>query len=254
MTSATLHHIERGQGDPLVLLHPIGLDHSFWPGLIERCSGFRRVLAFDLPGHGRSPAAPQATMAAYVEAVKQTLDALAIEKAAVLGLSFGGMIAQELAIRFPDRVSRLIACACGARIPPEAREAVAARGQAALEGGMSAVVDATLQRWFTSSFMSDPAVDKVRDRLLSDDPRQWDAGWRAIASHDALDRLPKLAIPTLVVAGEVDLGTPVPAARAIADAVSGARLVVIPRAPHMLQIECAETFVGHVAAFLGEKG
>jgi 3-oxoadipate enol-lactonase len=251
---AALHHIERGQGEPLVLLHPIGLDHSFWPGLIELCAATRRVFAFDLPGHGRSPAAPEATMTAYVEAVKQTLDALAIEKAAVLGLSFGGMIAQELAIRFPDRVDRLIVCACAARIPPEAREAVAARGQASLERGMSAVVDTTLQRWFTASFMGDPAVAKVRARLLADDPEQWDAGWRVIATHDALDRLPKLAIPTLVIAGEVDLGTPVLAARAVAEAVPGARLVVIPGAPHMLQIECSETFVGHVAAFLEEQG
>lgn len=191
-------------------------------------------------------------MTAYVEAVKQTFDALAIEEATLLGLSFGGMIAQELAIRFPNRVNRLIACACGARIPAEAREAVAARGQAALDGGMSAVVDLTLQRWFTSPFMGDPAVAKVRARLLEDDPQQWNAGWRVIATHDALDRLPRLAIPTLVVAGEVDLGTPVPAARAIAEAVPGARLVVVPGAPHMLQIECAETFVGHVAAFLDE--
>lgn len=253
MASVTLHHMERGRGEPLVLLHPIGLDHSFWPELIERCAGFRRVLAFDLPGHGRSPAAAEATMTAYVDAVTRTLDALRIEKTAVLGLSFGGMIAQELAIRSADRVDRLIACACGARIPPEAREAVASRGRAAIEDGMSAVVDATLQRWFTPSFMSDPAVDKVRARLLSDDPEQWNAGWRAIAAHDALSRLPNLNIPTLVVAGEVDLGTPVPAARAIADAVPGGRMVVIPGAPHMLQIECAETFVGHVAAFL-EQG
>jgi 3-oxoadipate enol-lactonase len=252
MASAALHHVERGQGDPLVLLHPIGLDHSFWPGLVERCATSRRVLAFDLPGHGRSPPASQATMTAYVEAVKQTLDALAIEKAAVLGLSFGGMIAQELAISFPDRINRLIACACGARIPQEAREAVLARGQAALDGGMSAVVDSTLQRWFTSPFMGDPAVAKVHARLLEDDPQQWNAGWRVIATHDALARLPRLAIPTLVVAGEVDLGTPVPAARAIAEAVPGARLVIMPGAPHMLQIECAETFVGHVAAFLDE--
>jgi 3-oxoadipate enol-lactonase len=254
MASAALHYIERGQGDPLVLLHPVGLDHSFWPGLIERCAATRRVLALDLPGHGRSPAASEATMTAYVEAVKQTLDTLAIEKATLLGLSFGGMIAQELAIRFPDRVSRLIACACGARIPPEAREAVAVRGKAALDGGMSAVVDTTLQRWFTASFMDDPAVAKVRARLLADDPGQWNAGWRVIASHDALDRLPQLAIPTLVVAGEVDLGTSVPAARAIAEAVPGARLVVVPGAPHMLQIECGETFVRQVAAFLEEQG
>ena len=211
------------------------------------------MLAFDLPGHGRSPAAPDATMTAYVEAVERTLDALGIENAAVLGLSFGGMIAQELAIRFPARVSRLIACACGARVPREAREAVEARGRAALEGGMSAVVDATLQRWFTSSFMGDPAVDKVRDRLVSDDPEQWNSGWRVIATHDTLSRLPNLDIPTLVVVGEFDLGAPVPAARAIADAVSGARLVVLLGAPHMLQIECVDAFVGHVEAFLEEQ-
>lgn len=252
MASGALHHTERGQGDALVLLHPIGLDHSFWPGLVERCAATHRVLAFDLPGHGRSAPAPQATMTAYVEAVKQTFDALAIEEATLLGLSFGGMIAQELAIRFPNRVSRLIACACAARIPAEARAAVAARGQAALDGGMSAVVNSTLQRWFTSPFMGDPAVAKVRARLLEDDPQQWNAGWRVIATHDALDRLPGLAISTLVVAGEVDLGTPVPAARAIAEAVPGARLVFVPGAPHMLQIECAETFAGHVAAFLDE--
>jgi 3-oxoadipate enol-lactonase len=245
--------MERGRGEPLVLLHPIGLDHSFWLGLIERCAATRRVLALDLPGHGRSPAAADTSMTAYVEAVTQTLDALGVEKTAVLGLSFGGMIAQELAIRFPDRVSRLIACACGARIPPEARDAVAARGRAALEGGMSSVVDATLERWFTSSFMGDPAVDRVRDRLLSDDPEQWNAGWSVIATHDALGGLPNLDVPTLVVAGEMDLGTPVSAARAVADAVPGARLIVLPGAPHMLQIECAEPFARHVTAFLEER-
>lgn len=253
MTSGALHCVERGQGRPLALLHPIGLDHSFWPELIERCAATHRILAFDLPGHGRSRAAPQATMTAYVEAVKQTLGSRVNGKATVLGLSFGGMIAQELALRFPDSVGCLIACACGARIPQEAREAVRARGQAALDGGMSAVVDTTLQRWFTSSFMGDPAVTKVRDRLLADDPEQWNAGWRVIATHEAFDRLPRLAIPTLVVAGEADLGTPVPAARLIAEAVPGARFVVVPGAPHMLQIECAETFVAHVTAFLSEQ-
>jgi 3-oxoadipate enol-lactonase len=236
-----------------VLLHPIGLDHSFWPRLIERCAATRRVLALDLPGHGRSPAAAEASMAAYVEAVKETLDALGVGTAAVLGLSFGGMIAQELAIRFPDRVRRLVVCACGARIPPESREAVLARGRAAIEGAMPSVIGATLERWFTPSFMGDPAVDRVRSRLFSNDPEQWNAGWSVIATHDALDRLPDLAIPTLVIAGEMDRGTPVSAARTIADAVPGARLIVLPGAPHMLQIECAERFVRHVTAFLEER-
>ena len=74
-----------------------------------------------------------------------------------------------------------------------------------------------------------------------------------IATHDALDRLPDLAIPTLVIAGEMDRGTPVSAARTIADAVPGGRLVVLPGAPHMLQIECAGPFTRHVTAFLEER-
>jgi len=253
MASFKLRHTEHGRGDPLVLLHPIGLDRSFWSGLVERCAATRRVIALDLPGHGQSPALAEISMAAYVEAVKQTIDALGIGTAAVLGLSFGGMIAQEFAIRFPDRVSRLVACACGARMPPEARDAVLARGRAALDHGMSSVIDTTLERWFTPSFMDDPAVDRVRGRLLTDDAGQWNAGWSVIAAHDALDRLPNLAIPTLVVAGEMDRGTPVSAARAIADAVPGARLAVLSGAPHMLQIERPEPFARHVTAFLEER-
>jgi 3-oxoadipate enol-lactonase len=251
MTSSKLHYIERGQGSPLVLLHPIGLDHSFWSGLIERRAERHRVIAFDLPGHGRSPpVAGESTMAGYAAMIDGAFGELDIRQASVLGVSFGGMIAQELAIRHPDRVGRLVACACGARIPAEARDAIRARGKAALDGGMAAVVETTLQRWFTPGFMTDAAVTRVRERLLSDDPGQWNLSWHAIAGHDALDRLPSLRIPTMVLVGDSDLGTPVPAARAIADAVPGSRFVVAPGAPHMVQIECADRFAALVTDFL----
>lgn len=74
--------------------------------------------------------------------------------------------------------------------------------------------------------------------------------WEAVAEHDALGRLPALDIPTLVIAGETDLATPLEAKRALAAAIPASRLVVLPDAPHMMQIECAEPFQAAVMNFL----
>lgn len=252
MPDLPLHYTSAGRGPALVLLHPVGLDNTFWGPLVERASRTRTVVAVDLAGHGKSPAVSgDRGIAAYASDVRALIETLDIHRPAVLGLSFGGMIAQELATTHPACVSRLIVGACGARISQEARPAVRARGTAALGSqGMGAVVDETLQRWFTGPFLTAPAVETVRRRLLADDPQGWASGWAAIAGFDVLDRLPHLAIPVLAVAASEDAGTPVEGTRAIATAVPGARFTVIEGAPHMMQIECAEAFCDAVSGFL----
>lgn len=244
-----------GSGSPLVLLHPVGLDHTFWEPLLTEAAQTHTVVAVDLRGHGRSgPAAYDRGIRAYAADVVALLDELGFDDAAVLGLSFGGMITQELAVTYPERVSRLIVGACGPRIPAEARETVRARGQLDPAAGMAGVVDVTLRRWFTDGFMGSEAVKRVRQRLLANDPAGWAAGWNAIAGFDALERLPTIKVPTLVVAAELDAGTPVAATQAIAAAIPGAQFAVIPGAPHMMQIECGERFTALVMAFLREPG
>jgi 3-oxoadipate enol-lactonase len=250
MTSQLFYSAE-GKGEPLILLHPVGLDHSFWGPLIKRAAEIHRVISVDLCGHGRSgPALSDRGFSAYVDDIDMLLDDLATPRTTVLGLSFGGMIAQEFAIRNPDRVSRLIVGACGARIAPEMREAVRNRGKISPQTGMAGVVDTTIERWFTRDFIQEPAVERVRQRLLANDPISWAAGWNAIAGFDAFDRLGSVKARTLVVAAEQDAGTPVAATEAIAHAIPQAEFEILPKAPHMMQIECADRFADRVLSFL----
>ncbi|MEP7457335.1 alpha/beta hydrolase [Phyllobacterium sp. SB3] len=254
-TVKKLHFASRGEGPALVLLHPVGLDHSFWGGLVELCSRKYRVIAVDLRGHGRSPSAEGGeNVADYVKDIEALFRDSQITSATVLGLSFGGMIAQELAIRRPDLVERLVAAACGARIPPEASQDVRARGDKADKFGMEAVVDETIERWFMPDFRSSKEVSRVRERLLTDSPAGWNAAWGAIAGHDTLARLPELTMPSLVVIGDHDAGTSMAAAEALADAIPISTLKVIQGAPHMLQIECPNRFAEAVFPFLGMSG
>lgn len=251
----SLFHRVQGQGSPLILLHPVGIDHTFWGPLVERASSLHTVISVDLIGHGASPpATPARGIDAYAEDVAALLDGLGLTRTSLLGLSFGGMIAQEFTVAFSDRVSSLIVGACGPRIPPEAREVVRARGKIDPAEGMASVIDQTMRRWFTPGFMNSEPAERVRARLLADDPAGWAAGWNAIADFDALDRLSSVKAPTLVIAGELDAGAPVATTRTIAEAIPGSQFVVLPGAPHMMQIECAERFTDRVMTFLRNPG
>lgn len=250
---ALLSSRSSGKGRPVLLLHPVGLDGSFWDSLSARLNGSFRVVAVDLAGHGDSPpAARPGRMADRVADVVELIEHLNDGPAILVGLSFGGMIAQQVALARPDLVSALVVAGCGGRIAAEARGAILKRGEDAEAGGMEAVVDSTLERWFNPPYLSTPEVARVRARLLSDSPSAWAAAWEAIAEHDVLDRLGGLDKPVLVVAGEHDLAIPLDAMRALAAAIPGSRLLVLPGAPHMMQIECAEEFNAGVSDFLAE--
>lgn len=249
MKTLILNGDAEGQGDGLVLLHPVGLDNTFW-GPLASLAG-KRVLSLDLRGHGKSAASDERPpIEVYAEDVHATMRHHGMERATVLGLSFGGMVAQTLALSHPEAVSRLILCACPGGLPPEAHGMIRERGLAAERGGMAEVVEGTLERWFTPAFMNNPKVRQVRQRLLDDDPKCWSDGWHAIAGFWALPRLGSIVAPTLVVAGEHDKATSREASNALAAAIPGAGLTVLPGAPHMMQIENSTAFVKTVADFI----
>jgi len=251
MTTLRLHGRMEGSGSLTVLLHPVGLDGSFWGGLPAALAAKRRVLSLDLAGHGRSPAvARPRPIEAYADDVAAAIRE-AGGPAAVVGLSFGGMVAQMVAIRHPDLVSALVPCGCGGTFGDTIRPVLRERGLAAERDGMQAVLETTIERWFTPEFRADAKVDRVRQRLLADDVAGWSAGWHAIAGLDATPRLGALRMPVLAIAGERDVATPPVATEAtIANAIAGARLTVLPGAPHMMQIETEAAFTEAVAGFL----
>lgn len=249
----TLHCEVTGAGRDLVLLHPVGLDHSFWQSLAAAASRTHRVLAVDLRGHGLSPAADQRTsLDDYVDDIHATVARHGKGAATVLGLSFGGMLAQMVALRHPKDVAALVLCGCTGGFADEVRPVLRERGLAAARDGMQAIVEPTIERWFTPAFRGDAEVERVRQRLRTNDVVSWSAAWHAISTFHALPKLGEIDVPTLVIAGDADAATPIAAATKLAESIRGARLRVLAGAPHMMQIERSNDYNAAVMEFLGE--
>lgn len=249
-----LNHSIEGAGPRVLLLHPVGLDLTFLQPLATLLSPRYRVMRMDLRGHGRSPLMPLAEgLEDFAEDVYGTLVQQGFAPCAVVGFSFGGMVAQTLALRHPADVAALVPCACPSTLTEENRRIAAGRAVDAERGGMAAVLGATLARWFTQAFRDSGLDAAARERLLSDDPRGWAQGWRAIARIDNLTLLPTIRVPTLCIAGELDKSSPPEVVAAIAGAIPGARLKVISGAPHMLFIEQPRAVAEALVAFLDEQ-
>lgn len=245
-----LEYTETGSGPKIVLLHPVGLSSEFWPLLPNKLKSDYTVVTVDLAGHGVSPNAEQpGEMAHRVHEVVELLQEIG-EPVLLLGVSFGGMIAMQIAINHPELLRGLVLAACPAQIPIAGRPAILERAKVAEEGGMRAVVDGTLARWFSPAFLPSDMVRRIRDRLLRNKPSNWAAAWEAVVEHDVIDRLGEINVPTLVIAGEADAATPLAAKKALSAAIPGSRLAVILGAPHMVHIERPEEFAKFVSDFL----
>jgi pimeloyl-ACP methyl ester carboxylesterase len=241
-----------GDGPTIYLLHPVGLDGASWAAVSRRLEARFRVVRLDLPGHGGSPRlARSPRVADYAEAVGDLILRQSGRATAVVGLSFGGMVAQQLALSRPPLVGALALCGCTATFADAVRPMIRARGEAALQGGMGAVVETTLERWFTPAFLAAGGAGAVRARLESDDPRGWADAWAAMSLHDCQPKLGALRIPVLCLAGEKDLAAAPEAMGAMAAAIPGGRLDVIAGAPHMMQIETPDAMADRLAAFVG---
>jgi 3-oxoadipate enol-lactonase len=248
-----LNYVIEGEGPPVILLHPVGLDHTCWDAVAPRLSAGHRLIRIDLRGHGLSSLPDEDyTLADYADDVHAVLVATGLRPAAIVGLSFGGMVAQTVVIRHPDVASAAVFAGTSAAQTPERREIAIQRAEAALRDGMGALVAPTLQRWFTPGFIAGGGAEATRARLIADDPRGWASAWRAMSDLDAGPALPGIGIPTLCLAGEADLAVPTTALEAMAAAIPGGRYVMLPGASHMMQIENAGAFSDAVLAFLRE--
>jgi 3-oxoadipate enol-lactonase len=213
-------------GSTLVLLHPVGLNGGSFSFL-----SFDDAAMPDLLGHGSRPRSPGMTL----ERIADDVAANVAGPLHLAGFSFGGMVAIQLALRHPERVrSLLVACAPAA----VDRDVILARADLA-EAGMEGALDSTLRRWFTPAALAQPGhpgVEYSRASLLALDPLAFADGWRAIAGHDAVDRLHELDLPVTCLAGTHDVSSPPDQVRVIADGVDGARFVQID-APHIAYLE-----------------
>jgi pimeloyl-ACP methyl ester carboxylesterase len=249
-----LHYEERGSGRPLLLVPGIPAIASDWAPLAERLSGSRRTIAYDNRGSGASTVTPAPYTAAGLAAdAVGLLDALEIERADVFGMSLGGMIAQELALGWPDRVDRLVlGCThCGlahaARPEREAGLAFAMetddwaeRMRALAPFAFAAGVDGDL----LERFMAKKAADVQ-------DPEGYRGQIAAALEHDTYDRLPQIRCPTLVLTGDGDRVIPGASSEVLHERIPGSRLEVVAGAGHLFFLERPEESVRLLEDFLG---
>jgi 3-oxoadipate enol-lactonase len=230
-------------GAPAVLLsHSVLSDHRMWDPLVQRLAADYSVLRYDTRGHGRSSAPPAPyTLAQMADDVPVLLDALKIQRVHFIGSSLGGMIGQQLGARHGGRLLSLTLANTGAvqGAPAVWEERVAlARSQ-----GIAALAEPTLQRWFTQAYgEQNPAVlERMRSYLLDTAVEGFAGCALAIRELAHLDLLPKIAVPTLVIAGTEDAAMPVAAGEKIASLVPGAKMATLP-AGHQAAVEQPDAF------------
>ena len=249
------YELEGPETAPVVVMsHSLAANVAMWDDQMPVLSGYR-VLRYDTRGHGGTDV-PEGdyTLDQLARDVLGLLDALAIEKAHFVGLSMGGMVGQTAALADPGRFLSLSLCDTSSRVPPEMRVLWGERMAVARAEGMESLVDSTIDRWFSPEFRSaEPGpVDRVRDMVRATAVAGFTGCCAAIRDLDLTDRLAEIRIPTLLVVGEHDPGTPVAAHEVIRDRIAGSRLVVIDRARHFTNVETADIFNDALTTFLAE--
>jgi 3-oxoadipate enol-lactonase len=187
-----------------------------------------------------------------VEDVVGLMDALNIRSVHFTGLSMGGMIGQGLALDHADRVMSLVLCDTTSYISEEAQPMWQERFDAVRQEGLRALVDVTMERWFTPFFLrlNPPIVQKIRQDILNTPVDGYIGCGEAIRRLNYRDRLREISLPTLVLVGEDDPGTPVSFARAIHERIAESKLVILPSARHLSNVEQPEAFNTALLGFL----
>lgn len=234
---------------PLLLSNSLGTDCAFWDPVMPRLTEYFHVVRMDTRGHGASdaPAGPY-TLVMLTDDALAVADAAGLARFAFAGVSMGGAIGMDLAIRHPARLTRLMLSNTAASFPAEVFDQ---RVAAVTAGGMAAVVDGVLQRFFTDGFRRrDGAVlASVRSTLLSLDPVGYIGCCHAVRDTRLEAGLAAITTPTLVLVGDHDLSTPPEKGRAIAAAIPGARLASLPTA-HLAHPEQPAAFIDLAVPFL----
>lgn len=249
--SATLY--APGNHEAVVLLHSLAVDRRVWAPMVDPLATNLAVLACDLPGHGRSPAAPAATVEAMADEVASTVAAAGLGPVAVIGMSLGGCVAQALAVRHPGSVRALALLDTTAWYGPDAEAAWADRVAKARAGGMAALAGFQLDRWFSDSFRAQRSdlCDAALALFAGADLDGYADACAALGAMDLRQEIGRITCPTVIVVGEHDPATPVEHAEDIQRRIAGSELHVLEGCKHLSAVERPAAVLGHVAGLIG---
>lgn len=250
-----VHYREDGdpKGAPVVFVNSLGTDLRLWDAILPHLPEGLRLIRYDKRGHGLTacPDAPYA-MGALIGDLEKLLDHLGIREAVVVGCSIGGMIAQGLAVKRLEQVRAMVLSNTGAKIGT----AEMWRDRIALveKGGIEALADTILERWFSAKFRATPELTAWRNMLVRT-PRDGYLGCSAaISGTDFYTTTASLTLPTLGIAGSEDGSTPPDLVRETTALVKGSRFELIRAAGHLPMVEKPEEYARILTGFLQEIG
>lgn len=255
LDGVALHYRVDGDPDgaPVVFANSLGTDMRLWDPILPLLPPGLRIIRFDKAGHGLSscPDAPYA-MGALVRHTEALLDHLEVKNCLFVGLSIGGLIAQGLAVKRLDLVRAMVLSNTAAKIGNAAMWDE--RIDAVRNGGIEALADAVMERWFSRDFRATPELELWRNMLA----RQPDEGYigcsAAISGSDFYATTASLRLPTLGIAGSEDGSTPPDLVRETVDLIPGSDFHLIRRAGHLPCVEQPEEFTKVLTDFMRKVG
>lgn len=252
VNGTTLHYTSDGHvsAPALVFANSLGADHTMWAPQVAALSQHYHVIRYDARGHGESGISPGPyTVELLGRDVIALLDHLRIGRAAFCGLSLGGATGQWLGLNASGRLDRLVLANTAAKIG--SAEAWNQRIAAVSAGGLAAVADAVLARWFTPGFAQrEPAtLARMKAMMLRQPAAGYASQCAAVRDLDFRDALRTIATPTLVIAGTHDASTTAADGRFLAERIPGARYVELAAA-HISNVEQPAAFDAALLSFL----
>ncbi len=241
------------EGPPIVFANSLGTDLRLWDAILPLLPKGLRIIRYDKRGHGLSgqPPAPY-SMGALVRDAEALLDQLAVKDCVFVGLSIGGLIGQGLAVKRMDQIRALVLSNTAAKIgtPNLWQDRMAAIEQ----GGIEAVADATMERWFSKPFRALPEMDLWRNMMTRQSAQGYLGCCAAISGTDLYTPTSGLRLPTLGIAGSEDGSTPPDLVRETVELIPGSRFELIRRAGHLPCVEQPEKYAEILNGFLTEIG
>ncbi|WP_102226473.1 3-oxoadipate enol-lactonase [Acidimangrovimonas sediminis] len=254
-----LHIRDEGprDGAPVVFSNGLGCDLRLWDKVVPLLPPGLRLIRYDARGHGLSDCPPGPYgMGTLVRDAERLIEALGVRDTAFVGLSLGGMVAQGLAVKRLDLVRAMVLSNTAAKIATQG--IWQQRIEAVRQGGIEALADAALERWFSRRFRQGAStaaeVALVRNMLVRQPAEGYMATAAAISGTDFYTPTSGLGLPTLAIAGSEDGSTPPDLVRETADLVRGSRFHLIRGAGHLPCIEAPEAYAAALSAFLRDIG
>tara|TARA_R110002094_G_scaffold159727_2_gene145185 strand:+ start:1665 stop:2453 length:789 start_codon:yes stop_codon:yes gene_type:complete len=250
-----LHYRVDGPDDgaPVVFSNSLGTDLRLWDPILPLLPAGLRIIRYDKRGHGLSscPSGPY-SMGSLVTDVEKLMDHLNVKDSVFVGLSIGGMTAQGLAVKRLDMVRAMVLSNTGAKIgtPDMWDERIAA----VKAGGIEALADAVMERWFSEGFRKTPELELWRNMLVRGEDDGYAGCSSAISGTDFFTTTATLRLPTLGIAGSEDGSTPPDMVRETVDLIPGSKFHLIRNAGHLPCVEQPQEFARVLTDFLRDVG